>query len=96
MTKISTGLNRRSFLRTGTTLGVAALATPALVRQAFASSGEVTMLDWSDYWPEEMLAKFTAETGIKVNYIGVGSNEEIINKMKASNGSGAITATMFC
>ena len=49
----------------------------------------MTMLDWSDYWPDDMLAAFTAETGIKVNYIGVGSNEEIINKMKASDGAGA-------
>lgn len=89
MTKTPNGFNRRSFLKTGTTLGAASLAAPGLVSKAFASSGEMTLLDWSDYWPEDMLAKFTAETGIKVNYIGVGSNEEIINKMKASNGSGA-------
>ena len=85
MTKKLIGLNRRSFLKTGTTLGAAALAAPALVKEAFASSGEVTMLDWSDYWPEDMLAKFTAETGIKVNYIGVGSNEEIINSIFCCN-----------
>lgn len=86
MTKHTSGVNRRSFLKTG----VAAVAAPALVStKALASSGEMTMLDWSDYWPDDMLAAFTAETGIKVNYIGVGSNEEIINKMKASDGAGA-------
>jgi spermidine/putrescine transport system substrate-binding protein len=84
-----TGFNRRSFLKTGTTLGAATLATPALVNEAFASSGEIDLLDWSDYWPQDMLDNFTKETGIKVNYTGIGSNEEIINKMKASNGSGA-------
>ncbi len=89
MTETKNGVNRRSFLKTGTTVGAAALATPALVSKALASSGELTLLDWSDYWPDDLLAGFEAETGIKVNYIGIGSNEEIINKMKASNGSGA-------
>ena len=89
MTKSNSTFNRRSFLKSGTAVGAAALATPALVSKALASSGEMTLMDWSDYWPEDMLAKFTAETGIKVNYIGIGSNEELINKMKASDGAGA-------
>lgn len=82
-------LGRRAILKSGAAAGVAALASPALVSNAFASSGEVTLMDWSDYWPEDMLEKFTAETGIKVNYIGIGSNEELINKMKAAQGAGA-------
>ncbi len=86
MTKHTSGVNRRSFLKTG----AAVMAAPALVStKVLASSGEMTLLDWSDYWPDDMLAEFTAETGINVNYIGVGSNEEIINKMKASDGTGA-------
>ncbi|HHC29970.1 MAG TPA: twin-arginine translocation signal domain-containing protein, partial [Rhodobacterales bacterium] len=89
MTNSKSTFSRRSFLKSGTTVATAALATPALVQQALASSGEMTLMDWSDYWPDDMLAKFTAETGIKVNYIGIGSNEELINKMKASNGAGA-------
>ena len=87
MTK--TNFNRRSFLKSGTAVGAAALASPALVSQALASSGEVTVMDWSDYWSDEMLAAFTKETGIKVNFIGIASNEELINKMKASKGAGA-------
>ena len=82
-------LSRRAVLKSGAMAGVAAVASPALVSKAFASSGELTLMDWSDYWPEDMLAKFTDESGIKVNYIGIGSNEELINKMKASQGSGA-------
>lgn len=82
-------LNRRAVLKSGAVAGGAALATPALVREAFASSGEMTLMDWSDYWPDEMLQAFTKKTGIKVNYIGIGSNEELINKMKASQGGGA-------
>jgi spermidine/putrescine transport system substrate-binding protein len=89
MTKRTSTFSRRAVLKSGTMIGAAALATPALVSQALASSGEMTLMDWSDYWPDDMLAKFTSETGIKVNYIGIGSNEELINKMKASNGAGA-------
>ncbi len=81
--------SRRSLLKGGVAAGAVALASPAMVRDAFSSSGELTMLDWSDYWSKEMLADFTSKTGIKVNYTGYGSNEELINKMKASNGSGA-------
>ena len=89
MSSSKTRVSRRSVLKAGTTVGAAALASPAIVSEAFASSGEMTLMDWSDYWPDEMLAQFTKETGIKVNYIGIGSNEELINKMKASNGAGA-------
>jgi spermidine/putrescine transport system substrate-binding protein len=82
-------MNRRAVLKTGAVAGASALASPALVSKAFASSGEMTLMDWSDYWPQEMLDAFTKETGITVNYIGIGSNEELINKMKASQGAGA-------
>ncbi len=86
MKKLITGFNRRSFLKTTG----AALAAPALVStKALASSGEVNVLMWSDYLPDSYLEKFTSETGIKVNYTGIGSNQEIINKMRASNGEGA-------
>ena len=86
MTKTNTGVNRRSFLKAGS----AAIAAPALVStKALASSGELNVLMWSDYLPDDYLAAFKDETGITVNYTGIGSNEEIINKMKASNGAGA-------
>lgn len=87
--KTKNNLSRRSILKSGAVAGIGVLASPALVSKAFASSGELTLMDWSDYWPEDMLANFTEESGIKVNYIGIGSNEELINKMKASQGSGA-------
>ena len=89
MKKPVPAFNRRLFLKSGTAVGATALATPALVSSALASSGELTLMDWSGYWPKEMLAKFTAQTGIKVTYIGIGSNEALITKMKTSDGSGA-------
>ncbi|NIP89654.1 MAG: extracellular solute-binding protein, partial [Gammaproteobacteria bacterium] len=43
---------------------------------------------WSDYLPPGFLKAFEEKTGIKINYTGIGSNEEIINKMKATKGRG--------
>ncbi|MEQ8877078.1 MAG: extracellular solute-binding protein [Phycisphaerales bacterium] len=83
-----TNLTRRSVLRGATTLGAAALAAPLYSKSALASSGEINILMWSDYLPEKFISDFEGETGIKVNYTGIGSNEEIINKMKATKGQG--------
>ncbi|MEQ9242636.1 extracellular solute-binding protein [Roseovarius indicus] len=81
-------LTRRSVLRGATTMGAAALAAPLYSKSALASSGEINILMWSDYLPEKFIADFEGETGIKINYTGIGSNEEIINKMKATKGQG--------
>ncbi len=81
-------LTRRSVLKGATTLGAAALAAPLYSKSALASSGEINILMWSDYLPDKFIADFEAETGIKINYTGIGSNEEIINKMKATKGQG--------
>ena len=81
--------NRRSFLKTTAAAGTAAAVGPWVIsRSALASSGEVNILMWSDYLPPGFLKAFEDKTGIKVNYTGIGSNEEIINKMKATKGRG--------
>lgn len=80
---------RRKFIK-----GTAAAATAASIgpwiisSKVLASSGEVNVMMWSDYLTPGFLKSFEADTGIKVNYTGIGSNEEIINKMKASKGRG--------
>ena len=53
-----------------------------------ANAGRLNLLMWSDYLPAAMLAAFEAETGIAVNHVGIGSNEEVIAKMKATHGRG--------
>ncbi len=78
-------LTRRTVLKGA---GAAALAAPLYSKSALASSGEINIMMWSDYLPPDFLAAFEGETGIKVNYTGIGSNEEIINKMKATKGQG--------
>ena len=81
-------VNRRKVLKGGVALSAAAVGPWVISPKALASSGEVNVLMWSDYLPEGYLADFEEKTGIKVNYTGIGSNEEIINKMKATKGAG--------
>jgi spermidine/putrescine transport system substrate-binding protein len=80
--------SRRRFLRSAAVAGVAVAAAPGYVRKAFSSSGEINVLMWSDYLPPTFMDAFKAKTGITINYTGIGSNEEIINKMKATKGRG--------
>jgi len=81
-------LTRRTLLQAAA-VGTVAVAAPAVVsRKVLASSGEVNVLMWSDYLPPSFIESFKAKTGITINYTGIGSNEEIINKMKATKGRG--------
>lgn len=82
-------VTRRRVLKGMAAVGAAAAVGPWVIsNKALASSGEVNVLMWSDYLPPDWLEAFTAATGIKCNYTGIGSNEEIINKMKATKGRG--------
>lgn len=81
----TSGLNRRNVLKgAGASAGI--FAAPGILTSARASSGELSILMWSDYLPDTFLKAFEAETGIKVTYTRIGSNEEIIDRMKASKG----------
>ena len=42
---------------------------------------EINLFGWSEYVPQSVLDKFTAETGIKVNYETYASNEEMLSKL---------------
>ena len=66
----------------------AALAAPLYSKRALATSGEINIMMWSDYLPADFLSAFESETGIKVNYTGIGSKAEIKNKMKPTPGQG--------
>lgn len=79
--------NRRTILKAGAAAGAVTLAGPFFVRGALAA-GEVNILMWSDYLPESFTKAFEEKSGIKINFTGIGSNEEIINKLKATRGEG--------
>ena len=87
--KKSTGINRREFIKgAAATVTVAAVGPWVISSKVLASSGELNVLMWSDYLPPFWIEAFQKKTGIKLNYTGIGSNEEIINKMKATKGAG--------
>ena len=81
-------LGRRRVLKGIAATSAAAVGPWVISPKALAASGELNILMWSDYLPPDFLEAFTAKTGVKVNYTGIGSNEEIINKMKATKGRG--------
>ena len=63
-------------------------APAADAKQAPVAAGEeqvVNVYNWSDYIDPAMLEKFTAETGIKVNYDVFDSNEVLETKLLAGN-----------
>ena len=53
-----------------------------------ATSGEVNLYTWSDYFPEELIKKFTDDTGITLNVDYYDSNESLEAKLRASDGTG--------
>jgi len=87
---------RRTLLKTAAATGAVAAAGPWIVQDAFSSSGELNAIVWSNYLTKEFLAEFTKKSGIKVNMTPLGSNEELLNKLKASKGRGfdLITPTL--
>src|SRR5690606_6717833 len=80
---------RRSLLRQTAALGtVAALAPAVISRKALSSSGELNIMLWSDYLPPDFIARFKKETGIELKHTPYGSNEELLNKIRATKGRG--------
>ena len=81
--------SRRSFVKRSAAVSTAAAVGPWIIsREVLAAAGQVNVLMWSDYLPPGFLNAFQEKTGISVNYTGIGSNEEILNKMKATKGKG--------
>jgi spermidine/putrescine transport system substrate-binding protein len=69
-------------------MAAALSAGPFVIPHLSGSSGELNIYSWSDYIYPNMLEDFTAETGIKVNLSVYGSNDEVLNKLRATRGSG--------
>ncbi|MCB2099361.1 MAG: extracellular solute-binding protein [Rhodobacterales bacterium] len=94
--KAAKAFNRRVLLTRAAAVGTVAAVGPWYVKDAFSSSGEINCIVWTNYLTEDFLKGFTKSTGIKVNVTPLGSNEELINKMKATKGRGfdMITPTL--
>jgi len=84
---IADAFTRRQVL-TSAAAGAATLAAPALIRSANAASGEVNVYAWDEYVSPDMVKAFEAASGIKVKLSTFGTNNEVLNKLRASKGSG--------
>ena len=84
MTKFS----RRTLLKSAAATAGVTLAAPFIAREALASSGTVNIFAWAGYISDDMLAAFEKASGIKPVYTPYGTNDELLNQMRASNGSG--------
>ena len=80
--------NRRTLLKSAAAVGLVAGAGPLISRRALAASGEVRVFAWSAHFTPELLKKFEADTGIKVALTEYGTNDELLNQLKATNGEG--------
>ncbi len=61
----------------------AAVMALVLGANAAAAEGELVLYHWFEYIPQELLEKFTAETGITVTMDTFDSNESMLASLKA-------------
>ncbi len=81
---------RRGAIRAGLGAAVASAASigPWYVKDALSSSGECRVFIWTGYFPQEFIDKFEGSTGIKLKITEAGSNEQMLNKLHATQGRG--------
>ena len=85
--KAARTFSRRTLLKSGAATGAVALSGPFYLRHARAG-GELNIIMWSEYMPPDFKKGFEDKTGITINFTGIGSNEELLNKVKAAKGQG--------
>ncbi|TWG99685.1 spermidine/putrescine transport system substrate-binding protein [Mesorhizobium sp. J18] len=85
-----TMIKRRTLLKSAAATAGLTLAAPFVSRRGFAqgSSGSVNIFAWAGYINDEILAAFESATGIKPNYTPYGTNDELLNQLRANNGTG--------
>jgi spermidine/putrescine transport system substrate-binding protein len=80
---------RRTVLKSAAAAGAIASVAPYVIgSEARAASGELNIMMWSDYLPAPFKDKFEKESGVTIKHTPYGSNEELINKIKATRGRG--------
>ncbi|MGB3314056.1 MAG: extracellular solute-binding protein, partial [Albidovulum sp.] len=62
--------------------GVMALST------GLAQAESITVINFANYMPEDIIERFKAETGIDVELVTTATNEETMGRLVASNGTG--------
>ncbi|WP_040677215.1 extracellular solute-binding protein [Nitratireductor pacificus] len=82
-------IKRRNFIKGAASVAGLSLAAPFISRSyAQGSSGAVNIFAWAGYLNDDMLAAFEKSTGIKAKYTPYGTNDELLNQLRANNGGG--------
>lgn len=63
------------------------IAAASLLALSAHAQEKLRLLTWADYTPKEVVEAFTKETGIQVE-ITLSNNEEMISKLRATQGAG--------
>lgn len=80
---------RRTLLKGAASVAGLSLAAPFISKTyAQGTSGSVNIFAWAGYINDEILAAFESATGIKPNYTPYGTNDELLNQLRANNGGG--------
>ncbi|WP_157014370.1 extracellular solute-binding protein [Mesorhizobium xinjiangense] len=84
-----TSIKRRTFIKGAASAAGLSLAAPFISRTyAQGSSGSVNIFAWAGYLDDAMMAAFEKATGIKANYTPYGTNDELLNQLRANDGGG--------
>jgi spermidine/putrescine transport system substrate-binding protein len=59
-----------------------------MARRSENEKKEITVYNWNNFLPEDVLTRFTEETGIRVNYFTYSNNKILYEKVKALKGRG--------
>lgn len=79
---------RRVLLQSAAAIGAVAATGPFVLREGRAASGTVKVFSWAGYISPEMLADFKAKTGIEAQLTEYGTNDELLNQLRATGGGG--------
>ncbi len=81
-------ISRRSAIKAAAAVGLGVLASPAIVKQALSSSGQVNFMGWAGYDFKPAFADFTKSTGIKMNFIEQPEQDTFTAQAKLAKGQG--------
>jgi len=91
MEKNTPSMDRRSFIKKAAS-GAAVFATasmgPWFIKDALSSSGTLNLFTWPDYSKPEVIQAFEKATGIKVKVTNYSTNQECMNKLRATRAKG--------
>lgn len=80
-------LSRRQFVK-GASIAGAVAASPFMINRAVAANKELRIYAWAGYITDEMLKDFKDKTGINATFTPYGTNDELMNSLRATDGTG--------